>query len=381
MNKVLPVIMVILILGGGIFVWQKYWRKTQSTPTTTPTPQAQATIPPEILANKFGFLSGGPESALQIPEYGAGWIRPHPGPFLWDAMQKDANSEISSEATDKTVLDAQLAEVGTLATLWPFAEWDQKNHPQFSQCAVSVNDEFLSKNDEKGRMEYLPEHRCNPTDWEKYQNWVKAVVERYDGDGISDMEGLKIPIKYWEVMNEPDLGDTPEGRLDFYKEDANAYGALLVKTSSAIRQADTDAKILIAGAAGGSADFLDFYREVFKNPETHPAFDLGNVHCISNDENNDFNVSAYKKMLEEFSLSKPIWVTEAENMKGKTLEENGELARQSTEGAIATGAQRIFYTRYNFQDFRKDMAEKPEESPEALQASQQIYRSIFESIK
>ena len=37
----------------------------------------------------------------------------------------------------------------------------------------------------------------------EYQDFVKQLVERYDGDGIDDMPGLKNPIKYWQIDNEP----------------------------------------------------------------------------------------------------------------------------------------------------------------------------------
>ncbi|MCL5406978.1 MAG: glycoside hydrolase family 44 protein [Patescibacteria group bacterium] len=387
MNKFLKVLLIIVIaavLGlSGYALYQKYFKKSSPVLTeTSPTPTVKALVLQTILDNKFGFVVGGePESISQVKDYGAAWVRPHPGPFLWDAMQKDGSADISYDNTDKLVKEAQKNQVGILATLWPFASFDQKTRANNDTCKVNINDEFLPQNDQKGQGNYLPEYRCNPQDWDKYQAWVKAVVERYDGDGISDMPGLKIPIKYYEVMNEPDLGDTPDNRLDFYKEDATAYSQLLIKTSTAIRQADPDAKILIAGAAGGSKNFLDFYREIFKNKETLAAFDLGNVHCISNDEGNDFNVSAYKKMLQEFGLTQDVWVTEAENMKGTTAQENADLAKKSTQGAITAGAKRIFYTRNNFQDFRTNMSEKNQPSEESLKESQRLYKEIFSSIK
>ncbi|MGQ9576341.1 MAG: hypothetical protein ACUVUC_13585 [Thermoguttaceae bacterium] len=37
---------------------------------------------------------------------------------------------------------------------------------------------------------------------EAYIRFVKAVVERYDGDGVDDMTGLNVPIRYWQFENE-----------------------------------------------------------------------------------------------------------------------------------------------------------------------------------
>lgn len=383
--KVLIIIVALLILViGGFFIYQKYFKSNNSSGNSVvPANNANKTvsIPNAVLSNKFGFLSGGPESYSQIKDYGAAWVRPHPGPFLWDAMQQNITSDISFENSDELVKTAQENQLGTLATLWPFAEWDQKNQTNSSNCAVSENDEFLPKNDQKGRGDYLPAHRCAPFDWDKYYEWLRKTVERYDGDGISDMPGLEIPIKYWEVMNEPDLQDNMDGRLTFWRDSPEQYAKLLIESSKIIKQADPDAQVLIAGAAGGNPTFLDFYRKVFSNKEALTSFDLGNVHCISNDENNDFNVSAYKKMLSEFGINKDVWVTEAENMKGTNLQENFELTKKSTEGAILAGAKRIFYTRYDFADTRKDMSEKNEPTNEQIKESQNLYKSITEEFK
>lgn len=381
------IIVLVLLAGGGYFIYKTYFVKKPTAESQPSTSNLPLTIPQDILENKFGFLGGGPESSGIIQSTGAAWIRPHPGLFLWDSMQKDANSEVSFTHTDREVKEIQENQLGALVTLWPFADWDQKMRTDAEQCRVSDNDEFLPKNDIKDRGDYLPQYRCNPKNWDKYQTWVKTVVERYDGDGISDMPGLKIPIKYWEVMNEPDLtSPAGEDRLDFYKEDGAAYAEILIKTSMVIRQADPNAQILIAGAAGGNPTFLNFYRGIFKNKDTYTAFDIANVHCISNDTGNDFNVSSYKNMLQEFGIDKPIWVTEAENMTGKTLSENAELTKTSTQGAISAGAKKIFYTRYNFNDFRKNMSEKsPEESKKeeepkgSVQESLEIYKDIFEN--
>jgi hypothetical protein len=343
---------------------------------------SSVSIPEKVLANKFGFLGGGQdEDNPFVGNAGGAWARPHPGPFLWDAMQKDKGSEIDFSVTDKIVKIQQAQNYGTLATIWPFAEWDQKNNASAGNCAVSNQDEFLSVNDKKGRGDYLPLHRCNPASWEDYRKWVASLIERYDGDGIDDMPNLKIPIKYWEVMNEPDLSygnDVPDAdRLTFYKQGPKEYANLLIQTSEAIRLTDKDAKILIAGAAGASERYLNFYREVLSVDGVKSAFDIGNIHCISNDQGtSDFNVGAYKKMLSGLGIAKPIWVTEAESFNGTTAQENYELTKKSTQGAISTGAEKIFYTRYNFDDFRTDMSQKNVESEESIKNSEKQYLNI-----
>ena len=57
---------------------------------------------------------------------------------------------------------------------------------------------------------------------------------------------------------------------------------------------------------------------------------------------------------------KPILVTEAEAFYQDitTAEQNYESTKASVAGAISAGAKRIFFTRYTFDDFRKDMSKK-----------------------
>ena len=342
-------------------------------------------IPAKTLLNKFGWLGGAPDDKGDgIIAHGGLWVRPHPGPFVWDMMQKSSSGEISFDDSDAIVKGFASNNIAVLGTLWPFADWDQKNLADLGDCQVLNNDEFLPKNDKKGRSSYLPQYRCNPSDWAAYQKWISAIVERYDGDGKNDMPGLKIPIKYWEVMNEPDLqyqNNQPpldkSSSLNFYKQGPAEYATLLINTDKAIKSADPEAKVLIAGAAGADDRMLGFFREVFKNPEAKISFDIGNIHCISNDQaTRDFNVSPYKNMLAEFGLSQPIWVTEAEAMYGKTAEENYQSTKASTDGAMAAGAQRVFFTRDSFDDFRTDMSQKNEAGS---YASEEKFREITKS--
>lgn len=76
-----------------------------------------------------------------------------------------------------------------------------------------------------------------PKNEEAYKNFVKAVVERYDGDGVDDMSELENPIKYWQIDNEP-----PHGMID--------YAQFLKISYEAVKEADKDAKVLIGGVPG-----------------------------------------------------------------------------------------------------------------------------------
>ena len=344
-TKVLIVILAVVVFAAsGYAIYKKYFQ-----PQTTK-PSEPVEIPFSILNNKFGFLSGGPESNDFITSVGASWLRPHPGPFLWEAMQEKNTAQINFNKTDKLVKETGKAELAVLATLWPFANWDQKMSTASRKCAVSENDEFLAKNDKKGRGDYLSEYRCAPANWGAYENWVRQVVERYDGDGQGDMAGLTMPIKYWEVMNEPDLPVSEDGRLVFWLDTPENYAKLLTNTYTVIKEADSTANVVIAGAAGGDDQFLNFYRKVLNDPQALGSFDIANIHCISNDSYDSFNVEPYKKMLAEFGIEKPIWVTEAEAIVTSDASQNATQTWKSTQKALELGAEKIFFTRYEFKD-------------------------------
>lgn len=347
-TKIVIVLLALTVIAGGVGCSLGKITEDTGAEAAAVSTGVKLTLPEKMSGSKFGFLSAGEGDGEQILARGARWVRPHPGAFLWDRTQKSVDSAIDFTDTDTEVVRYQKDELGILVTLWPFAEWEQGAR---AECSVGENDEFLAKNDKKGRIDYLPLHRCNPTDWTAYAKWVAAVVERYDGDGVNDMEGLKYPIKHWEVMNEPDL-TSPAGepsRLDFYQGTPADYAKLLIETSAAVKTADADAQILIAGAAGGSDQFLDFYREVLKQTGAIDAFDIGNVHCISNDSYDSFNLEPYQKMLlSEFGINKPIWITEAESMFSSNADVNATQALSSTQKALSLGAARIFYTQYEF---------------------------------
>jgi len=341
MKKVLLIVIFLAIISivvvGAVYYWQN--RKEVEADKDAPAPSASRDA-------RFGFLSGPPgDDYKKFADTDADFIRPHPEPFIWGGMQERKDSEIDFGDSDALVKEAQKYDLNVLATLMPYAEWDQIERKDKESC--KVKDEFSGY----GKSKLLGQYRCSPHDWAAYEEWVKAVVERYDGDGTKDMPGLTTPTKYWEVNNEPDLKPPPgeEEGLRFYVGGPSGYGQLLKKTYLAIKEADSQAKVLIAGAAGGNDEFLDFYRELFADKEVKDYFDIANVHCISNDDYQSFNVEPYKKMLAEFQIDKPIWVTEAEAFISADPDMNAAQVKASTVKALELGAEKIFYTSLNFE--------------------------------
>ncbi len=311
--------------------------------------------------NKFGVGGSNMDKETnQLLKYtGAGWVRPHIGPAVWGDMQSKKNSSYDWDEMDELVEWYQDRGYNLLITIWPFATWDQKNRDNAADCKVSSKDIFAGE---------LSLYRCNPNNWKKYRTWVKAMVERYDGDGKDDMDGLLYGIKYWEVMNEPDLtmeleesgaqkdgGDEEEeddstNNLDFYAQSSEAYFKLLKKTSTAIKASDPKAKVVIAGAAGGHDTYMDFWDDLFDaHPKAKQYFDIGNVHCVNGgDYYKNYNVKVYNRMLRRHNMNKNIWVTEADSMIHDTKEENYTETRASTRRAFNSGATKIFNVMASF---------------------------------
>jgi hypothetical protein len=311
---------------------------------------------------KFGFLADARDPAdvlSAIQKTGAGWLRPHVGSFIWGSMEK-SQGNIDFSQTDALVKKAQQYNLNLLITIWPYANWQYKDEEDRTRCNVGERDGF---------SEDLPRYRCNPMDWNAYQKWLSAVVERYDGDGQEDMPGLSKPIKYWEIGNEPDL-KSPE--LTFYKGSSGNYAELLQKSFESVKKADSQAKVLIAGAAGSSPDFEKFWNEVFAIKDIGNYFDIGNVHSISGGNGKDLNVSDYQKWLSGKNIKKPVWVTEAEGKgQSKNADENAKELYNLVKGALLAGAEKIFFTHASLAGAKNQYA------PEVIIKEADYYKNII----
>jgi len=289
----------------------------------------------KIENNCIGFVPGAPEETEMISRIGGGWARPHPGPFAWGWIEKQKGS-YDFATTDEWVKESQKNKVALLATIWPYADWDQ-GQCHDSTCKVTEQDIFYPKN-KMGFVEGIPESRCAPCNYEDYQNFITKLVERYDGDGIDDMIGLEIPIKYWEVLNEPEMKGED---MTFFKGSQDDYVQIIKKTFDTIKIACHDCKVLHGGAAGTQQFMLDYWSNIFSNTKD---FDIANIHYIRGSDVNSLNVKDYKTFLQGKSINKPIWVTEAE------YNSDSEVI-PSVSGALQAGASKIFFTQFKIGQF------------------------------
>lgn len=256
-------------------------------PTPTKTPSQPLEWPEDVGWSHFGMLVGGPDPI----DFEGAWIRPHPGPFIWGEIERKPG-EYNWRSTDQLLSQAQSRSVAVLATVWPFAEWDQEACHADQPRAEGAFPEF-------GDFLYMP---C---DMDAYLAWLSAMVERYDGDGLDDMPGLAYPTRHWEILNEPAM-QSPE--LTFFQESPAEYLELLKLSYTTIKEADPHAVVLPGGQAGMQPDFRDFWAEVL--PGAQGYFDLGNIHSISSAD--DFFAAEYRTWLDELGYDEmDYWITEA----------------------------------------------------------------------
>jgi len=275
----------------------------------------------------FGFMH--PEHLEEMTDLGIYWQRPHPGPFVWGLIEKEQGSYDWSEV-DAEVQRSQEYQINIIATIWPFADWDQE-----------VCNTRLSSMETKMFRE-IGEYRGKPCDMEVYSAFVSAVVERYDGDGVDDMPGLTMPIKYWEVSNEPSMQED----LVFFTGTPEEYHEILETTYNAVKQADPNAIVVQGGMSGLHGDSTDFWDSVLADGGAD-YFDIANIHSIGQSSEN-LMASEYRDYLASFEIEKPFWVTEAQygNKMEKdqpTGEEWAFFITKSYVRAYSGGAEKIFY--------------------------------------
>jgi hypothetical protein len=157
------------------------------------------------------------------------------------------------------------------------------------------------------------------------QEYIRALVERYDGDGKDDAPNSPV-VNHWELYNEPDI----RGSYGIHGWGYNGieYAEMLALLYPTIKQANPNAKVLLGGIA--SDWFVDsaknpglfvrgFLDDVLANGGGH-FFDIMNFHgypAFAKDWTDNHGPGLYEKTeyirakLQEYGLDKPIMITES----------------------------------------------------------------------
>lgn len=252
-----------------------------------------------------------------------------PGAFVWNVIQPEEGGAYQWDLTDRVVAAVGDAGMRISAVIQPFAAWDQDSVPDGCQAV-----DFA----------YYDYKADTPTDWDAYEAFLTALVERYDGNGVSDMPGLNTAINEWEIGNEYD--GTCGGDLN----EPENYLKLLAHTTPIIKAADADAVILNAGALELNSNVRDIaaYWESFFEQGGGDYIDAFNFHynlekqgARSSAEEFIEHLEFFEGLLNEYDLEMPMWITEFGTFSGTALVDGGRRRVTQTEDF-----QAAWYFRY-----------------------------------
>ena len=200
-----------------------------------------------------------------------------------------------------------------------------------------------------------------PNDLIAYRKFIKAAAERYDGDGNNDAPGSPV-VNYWQIHNEVNVDF-------FWKDTPKAYAELLKVSYDAIKEANPNAKVAIAGMSNPSGLFEggNSYAVILEElKKIGGTFDIFDVHWFGYVGNYKKHNKAGKEVLTEFmnvDLSNvlndfnnvEVWFTEDGTHTGSDVDLKSGLAPAQSEidqagelvkryiYPLANGVKKIFW--------------------------------------
>lgn len=204
-----------------------------------------------------------------------------------------------------------------------------------------------------------------PKDMSAYLAFLEKAVERYDGDGIDDVSGSPV-VDVWQIQNEVD-GER------FWQDTPENYALLLKESYRAVKKANPNAKVAIAGVATPRG-YYDFYMNVLDElakDKSQQYFDIFDFHWSGQfvgDSNYrvesfpkdsypmDSFVSDVKKRLDDMNYKDvSVWITEMSDYSDQPNNNNGKpyaLKSESYQASqiikryiypLANGVNKIFW--------------------------------------
>lgn len=214
-----------------------------STPAPSPTAEASpmptATRPPQIQPPQtqpsqvglFGmntYITGlerneqdGDAGVAQLlgfgRELGVAWAREE---LSWANLEPNAKGEPNYQFYDERVLQLSQAGYQVVGVVMTTPGW-----ARVGDCA--------------GRDGRLADYWCPPANPQDFGDFMRTLVEHYDGDGNADAPGSP-RVAVWQIWNEPSTRGTWPGT-------PAEYGALLVAGYQGAKAADATALVLTGG--------------------------------------------------------------------------------------------------------------------------------------
>jgi len=168
-----------------------------------------------------------------------------------------------------------------------------------------------------------------------WRAFVRAAVDRYDGDGTNDMPGLRFQVRNWHVVEEYPTPSIPDERV---------YVDLLSQAYAIIHEECPEARVILAGLAGSCAHWFAFMAGFIDDPlagafggelltrdlmNRHPSmpfrkgryewmvqhafefFDVMDLHAyIPVESFLEGEIAYLNDLMSQFGEPKPIWIIE-----------------------------------------------------------------------
>jgi len=260
----------------------------------------------DIESSPFGFLGVGENYDENLPylkDIGVKWVR-YAGRsgIVWDIVEPE-KERFNWYYNDSLYLKTSKDGINMVITILNPSRWDRAERD--------------------GRR---PSHRL-PRNIDAYKNFLKKVVERYNGDGIDDAPGSPV-IKYWQIQNEPDI---------FWRDTPEDFARFLKISYQVIKEYNKNAKVVLAGV-GMPSGVQKFYIPMLKHlnkikdGKGDRYFDIFDLHWIEGgtggykttkglmDERTNFRelIKHIRESLDLYGYNNvPIWITEMASYDGK----------------------------------------------------------------
>jgi Glycosyl hydrolase catalytic core len=249
-------------------------------------PSAQAKGGSKLFGLDYSFHDIGANDPGKLKQSGAKTVR---WMLVWPRIET-REGVFNWSSADKLVGDLAAKGIRVVPTLWGSPKWVAKS---------AVTAPIAS-----------PEARAAWTDF------LTAAVDRYGPGGsywanqyLTDHPGKPpLPIGTWQVWNEPNL------RSAMSPVDPGDYAKLLELSDSAIKKADSHAKVMFAGMPGyaGTANAWDFMDRVYQTAGAAKAFDVAALHPYARNVPQMLGeIGRLRATMQKHGDShKPLWITE-----------------------------------------------------------------------
>lgn len=198
--------------------------------------------------------------------------------------------------------------------------------------SVAWGSTFVQKDDIKAPYQVKSSMPKSIDDW---RNYVRAVVEKFDGDGRDDMPGLSRPIRYWQFENEfvyqwagtaDELAELTRVTYETIKEaspEAVVIGPSLYNVNPFALRDGINTRGWFYRGSDDSRRQKVTREQILRQPDkgyelatdyirqAHPYFDVVDLHVyVMDEEEVGYVVQWTEDQLRKAGADKPIWCLE-----------------------------------------------------------------------